>query len=161
MSPIQAVAVLRGDTIKDVHGTVIFEQSDANGPVKIQATIHNLPAGEHGFHIHEFGDLTNGCTSAGAHYNPTNTTHGAPKDPADKRHVGDFGNITSTGVEKPTIFALKDHVVKLTGPYSIIGRSIVVHEGQDDLGKNPDNPESLKNGNAGPRAACGVIGVRK
>jgi Cu-Zn family superoxide dismutase len=48
-------------------------------------------------------------------------------------------------------------LVKLIGPTSILGRTVVVHAGTDDLGKG-GHPDSLKTGNAGGRPACGVIG---
>ena len=108
-------------------------------------------------HIHETGDLTEGCKSLCAHYNPFNKTHGGPND--KNRHVGDLGNITANdkGVAKIRIF---DNLVKLKGKYSVLGRSIVIHEDEDDLGKG-DNKECLITGNAGKRIGCGVIGYAK
>ena len=43
----------------------------------------------------QFGNLTKGCVTAGAHYNPHGKTHGNIAD--TERHVGDMGNITSAG----------------------------------------------------------------
>ena len=48
----------------------------------------------------------------------------------------------------------------LYGPESVVGRAIVVHGGEDDLGLG-HNASSLKSGNAGPRVACCVIGAAK
>ncbi|XP_051781723.1 superoxide dismutase [Cu-Zn] [Erpetoichthys calabaricus] len=149
---MKAVCVLKGAS--EVSGTVFFTQQE-NGPVKVTGKITGLSPGHHGFHVHEFGDNTNGCVSAGAHYNPFNKTHGDRED--DNRHVGDLGNVhaNENGAAE---FDLEDNIITLFGPHSIIGRTMVIHEKEDDLGKGR-NEESLKTGNAGGRLACGVIGI--
>jgi len=149
---ITAVCVLEhSDTVK---GTLLFKQQ-ANGPTLIVGKITGLEPGKHGFHIHEFGDLSNGCESAGGHYNPDGVDHGDK----DEGHVGDLGNITANedGVASLSIVADR---VDLTGERSVVGRAIVVHADRDDLGKG-DDAESLKTGNAGDRLACGVITLKE
>lgn len=109
----------------------------------------------HGFHIHEFGDNTNGCISSGGHFNPTQKTHG---DRADaERHVGDMGNVEA-GADGSVKVDFEDKLVSLFGEHSIIGRTLVVHGEKDDLGRG-DNAASKQNGNAGARVACGVVGI--
>jgi Cu-Zn family superoxide dismutase len=150
---VKAVAYLRGDT--KVTGVVTFIQEDENSPTHIGGEITGLTPGKHGFHVHEFGDNTNGCISAGAHFNPFNKTHGGPDSKV--RHVGDLGNIVAdqNGVAK---IKITDSQVKLIGPLSVIGRTIVVHSGEDDLGLG-GHELSATTGNAGGRDACGVIGI--
>jgi len=150
----KAVAVLSGDS--PVTGTVSFEQASKTGPVTITGQLENMdPLAKRGFHIHQLGDATNGCLSAGSHFNPFNKNHGGPSD--TERHVGDLGNIDTdrSGVAK---FSIEDKQITLNGPLSVIGRTVVVHSGVDDLGQG-GNAESLKTGNAGARSACGVIGI--
>lgn len=48
--------------------------------------------------------------------------------------------------------------MKLIGPHSIIGRSIVVKSNQDDLGRGA-NEFSQTTGNSGSRVAGGVVGI--
>ena len=54
--------------------------------------------------------------------------------------------------------ALEDRQVKLIGPHSVIGRSIIVKSSYDDLGRG-GNQFSLSTGNSGQRIAGGVIGI--
>ncbi|XP_072019167.1 superoxide dismutase [Cu-Zn]-like [Amphiura filiformis] len=150
---IKAVCCLVGEKVK---GTVTFEQA-AGEPVKVTGELTGLTAGQHGFHIHEFGDNTNGCVSAGGHFNPFKKEHGGPED--DNRHVGDLGNVTAgdNGVAK---FEITDKQLNLSGANSIVGRSVVVHAGVDDLGRG-GHDDSKTTGHAGARDACGVIGICK
>ncbi|OMH82646.1 Superoxide dismutase [Cu-Zn] [Zancudomyces culisetae] len=150
---VKAVCVLRGD--QGVTGVVTIVQESADKPAEITAEINGLKKGDHGFHIHEFGDNTNGCISAGGHFNPFSKTHGAPEDAV--RHVGDLGNISSSGEDKAAKLHITDKMVTLFGANSVVGRSVVVHENVDDLGKG-GHELSLVTGNAGGRLACGVIG---
>ena len=153
--PIYAIAVFN-DSIK---GTVKFSEDLTNNRIKIDLNISGLkPKSEHGFHVHEAGDLSDKCTSMCAHFNPYGSTHGSPD--MKKRHVGDLGNIVTNnkGEAKYTFY---DKIIKLRGKKAnIIGRGLVIHEDKDDCGQG-ENPESLKTGNAGKRIACAVIGYSK
>ncbi|KAM7309134.1 superoxide dismutase [Cu-Zn] [Ixodes scapularis] len=152
---VKAVCVLKGS--EKTTGTVYFTQAGPNQPVVVTGEITGLDQGLHGFHVHEFGDNTNGCTSAGPHFNPLGKEHGAPTD--TNRHVGDLGNVIAgdDGVAK---VAITDSQISLSGPHSIIGRSVVIHADPDDLGKG-GHELSKTTGNAGARLACGVVGVTK
>uniref|UniRef100_Q2V8E6 Superoxide dismutase [Cu-Zn] n=1 Tax=Ulva fasciata TaxID=111617 RepID=Q2V8E6_9CHLO len=135
-----------------VSGVVNFEQN-VGEPCKITYNITGLTPGQHGFHVHESCDFSNGCVSAGPHYNPFNKTHGGPED--EERHVGDLGNIVANeaGVASGE---MTDRMIQLTGEYTIVGRSMMVHAGVDDLGKGGHELSSTT-GNAGGRVACGEI----
>jgi len=140
-----------------VSGVLALEQDAKGGATSITGTIKLLPTGKHGFHIHQYGDLSDGCKSSGAHFNPFNKQHGGPSD-AD-RHVGDLGNLEAKdGTD--TKINITDHLISLVGPNSVIGRAFVVHADEDDLGKG-GHDDSLQTGHAGARLACGVIGITK
>ena len=150
----RAVAVITTPSCSKVSGHVSFLEC-RDGRTRISIALEGVPPGKHGFHIHKSGDLRGGCSTLCSHFNPFGTTHGGRKSKV--RHVGDLGNIEpdSKGRVKQIMF---DDQVKLSGKYSVIGRSIVIHADEDDLGKG-GHAESLTTGNAGKRIACGVIGI--
>lgn len=131
-------------------GYVLFTQSE--GEVLINVEVSGLiPNTIHGFHIHQSGDLRRGCDSCCAHYNPDDNEHGGLED--ENSHAGDLGNIYAdeNGNCKITLVTEKFFVEE------IIGRSIIIHESMDDLGRG-GHKDSKKTGNSGKRIACAVIG---
>jgi superoxide dismutase, Cu-Zn family len=143
----KAVCVLAPVGKSGVSGTIVFEESA--GRMHISGKITGLTAGKHGFHVHQFGDITDEAKgmSAGGHFNPHNMPHGAPA--ARSRHVGDLGNITADSDGTATVDDY-DSMITFSGSNNIIGHSLVVHAKPDTF----DGPT----GNAGDRVAVGVIG---
>ena len=117
--------------------------------VHVDAKVAGATPGKHGFHFHMVGDCSSpDGKSAGDHWNPTSVAHGAPT--AEPHHAGDLGNIEvgADGTAKHTVF-MKGLTVA-PGDKSVVGRAVIFHAGEDDLKSQPA-------GNAGARAACGVV----
>ncbi|MFQ6614362.1 MAG: superoxide dismutase family protein [Fidelibacterota bacterium] len=147
-----AIASLHPTEGYSVYGTVTFTAVD--GGVRVVADLTGLTSGEHGIHIHTYGDCSApDGKSAGGHFNPEKAPHGAPSAAPDQRHAGDLGNITADR-EGHARMDVIDPQLTLKGPNSIIGRAVVIHAGKDDFSSQPS-------GAAGPRVACGVIGIAK
>lgn len=139
---------------KHEHGIVQIEEIYPGGPLRFNVHIRGLNDGKHGIHIHKLGNELHDPKSLCSHFNPTNKNHGPLNSP--NAHAGDLGNIISANSVAASEFVAK--FVRLTGKLSIYGRSIVVHQDKDDLGKGR-NKESLKTGNSGKRILWGIIGV--
>jgi len=120
----------------------------------IQLDLYNLSPGVHGFHIHELGNTRQGCMSMGAHYNPFNNPHGGLNQ--KNNHLGDLGNIKVDATGRCNTEIIVNYL-PLSGQYSVVGRGMVIHEGEDDLGMG-HHKDSSKTGNSGGRMSCGIIG---
>jgi Cu-Zn family superoxide dismutase len=152
--PICAIAVFDSK----IKGIVRFTETNDNH-VEIEVHLTGLKKNHnHGFHVHECGDMSEQCESMCAHFNPYNTTHGGPDSKI--RHVGDLGNIQSDQHGRAD-YKFTDHMIKLRGTKcNIIGRGLIIHADEDDLGLGRF-PDSLTTGHAGKRIACAVIGYAK
>lgn len=144
----EAVAVVDSGKIQ---GTVVFTQKEEHVSIRIDVKGLKKNA-KHGFHIHETGDLREGCKSCCAHYNPDNTEHAG----LESGHSGDLGNIKTdeSGICDMTIRTDKFIVD------DILGRSVIIHEDEDDLGLGTFE-DSKTTGHSGARIACSVIGIGK
>lgn len=145
-----------------VSGVIRFSQpGGVIGHTRIEGELWGVRPGEHGFHIHALGDLTDGCASTGAHYMPNSEDgeeddgyggsaggahggHGGMADPHDEAHDLEPVHANYAG----EAWVHQENVdVDLWGTHSIIGRSINLHADPDP--------------NAGARIACCVIGLAK
>ena len=130
------------------------------GGVEIVLKVQGMAPGTHGFHIHEKGECAPSTDAsgkvvafgaAGGHFDPYDTkTHGHPGQPPQKVHAGDTPNLEVDASGQGTLRYTNTGVTLTPGPYSIAGRSLVVHASPDDYKTNPA-------GNSGARIACGLI----
>ncbi|XP_007431341.1 copper chaperone for superoxide dismutase isoform X1 [Python bivittatus] len=142
-----AVAMVTGRGL--IQGVVRFLQVSPEKCL-VDGTVDGLQPGLHGIHVHEFGDISRSFDSCGDHFNPNGECHGGPQD--QHRHAGDLGNILVTADGRAS-FRMEDRQLKVD---DIIGRSLVIDEGEDDLGHG-SHPLSKVSGNSGERVACGII----
>jgi len=142
-----ATADIEGRSGEYMKGTAVFEERD--GKINVTIEISGVTEGEHGLHIHENGDCSApDASSAGGHFNPVISDHGAPSDAT--HHAGDLGNITIGKDGSGTLELSVEGITLGEGPTSIIGRAVVLHAKRDDL-------ETQPSGASGPRIGCGVI----
>lgn len=161
MSEINAIATFLPNP-NGIKGSIYLKEIKG-GFTYIYGSIEGLKPGLHGLHIHTEGENKinelvncksgNCCDILGGHYNPFNRDHGYPID--EERHVGDLGNVHANRNGFAEI-RLKDHLIKLSGPYSVVGRSLIVHANTDDGGEE-GTYESRTTGTSGPRLACAII----
>ena len=141
-------------TLKDLKGQTVgqAELSTTSKGVLVRLRLTGAPAGAHAFHVHETGKCdAPGFESAGGHFNPSKALHGFhnPKGP----HLGDIPNLHVPAGGTFEIEMLVEGVSLDKGGNALLdsdGAALVIHESADDYHSDPA-------GNAGGRAACGVI----
>jgi Cu-Zn family superoxide dismutase len=142
--------VLNPKNESNVNGKVRFIQSE--DVVKMTAKISGLSKGVHAIHIHEKSDCTApDGTSAGGHWNPTAQPHG--KWGAETGyHKGDIGNFNVENDEIITFkFSTNEWCIGCGDKTKdIIGKGIIIHQGEDDFVSQPS-------GAAGSRVSCAGI----
>ena len=148
--------------MKQAQGTFMDADGNELGTVTLMETAHgtlvdidveNVPAGEHGFHLHETGKCdAPDFKSAGGHFNPTGNEHGYKAEGG--AHSGDLPNqfVQDDGVMRAQV--LKPDISMTEGEDGYVfdedGTAVIIHAGADDY-------ESQPSGDAGGRFACAVL----
>ncbi|KAJ1731774.1 copper chaperone [Coemansia biformis] len=113
----------------------------------VDITIGGIADGAYGVAIHECGDLSNVPASCGGHWNPDGVAHGD----RSSGHRGDMGNVVVSGGQGDLAFETDRFKV-----WEVIGRSLVIGAGPDDLGAG-GGAQSRDDGGSGPGILAGVI----
>jgi Cu-Zn family superoxide dismutase len=145
----RANAELKDKDGKSIGTATLREQS---GGVVIHLEVKGLTPGLHAVHVHAVGKCEGPAfTSAGGHFNPAQKKHGF-KNP-EGPHAGDLPDMLVDKDGSGRYEVLTDGITLKKGQTSVFdsdGSALVIHAGVDD---NMTDPA----GNAGDRAACGVI----
>ncbi|MFT4058039.1 MAG: superoxide dismutase family protein [Legionella sp.] len=124
-------------------GKIIFEDSKYGLLIKPQLT--NLPAGVHGFHIHQHPDCGDHAQNAGGHLDPQGSNK--HEGPYGSGHLGDLP-ILVVDVKGQSNLPILAPRLKTK---DILGHAIMIHAGGDNYSDNPPL------GGGGARIACGKI----
>ena len=145
----QATAELKDKDGKLV-GVATFRESGSGVTINLNAK--GLTPGLHAVHVHAVGKCeAPAFTSAGGHFNPAQKKHGH-KNP-EGAHAGDLPNMLVAKDGTGRFEAFTDGMTLKPGATSVFdkdGSALVIHAGVDDYATDPT-------GNAGDRAACGII----
>jgi len=142
-------------------GQATLRELPGGAGVEIAIEVQDMAPGPHGFHIHAHGACAPGADAAtgqvvafgaaGGHFDPHNTrNHGRPGQSAHEAHAGEAPNISVGADRKGSLRFTNPHVTLLSGKTTVLGRTLVVHEREDDYASDPA-------GNSGGRIACGII----
>jgi Cu-Zn family superoxide dismutase len=170
-----AKAVLRkvvGTELVEV-GVAKLNRQGAN-EVLIRVTVHDLPPGFHGFHVHETGTCTAPAfTSAGFHFHPGEAGSGGTAHPSE---AGDMPlllvNADGTGEAR-----FKTDRFDVADLFDADGSALIIHAAPDNYGNIPSarygatapigavivadgkitDLRTRDTGDAGGRIACGVV----
>jgi Cu-Zn family superoxide dismutase len=129
---MRAIVIFDPKINNNISGTILFHQPTSYHPVCIQFNLKGFnPYSTHAVHIHEFGDLSQGCLSLGGHFNPTKKEHSC----YERGHAGDLFNNFQTDAKGEFNFAFKTNKLSIFQcPKCILGRSVVIHKFIDDYG---------------------------
>jgi Cu-Zn family superoxide dismutase len=131
--------------------------------VMVRAWVRSLTPGFHGFHVHTTGlceaDAPAGpFTTAGGHYTGGDTVHGD--------HAGDMPSLLATAGGKAYLTFVTDRFT-LADLRDADGSAVMIHAARDNFANIPTrylsggvpgpDATTLATGDAGTRAACGVI----
>lgn len=147
----KAIAVMHPTKGNTAAGTVVFTQSDEG--LGYTSTFTGLkPGTKHAHHVHLYGDCSgeDGKT-AGTHFHIKGSSLNPPKD--IDYITGDLGDLEADKDGNATLTGTLEGG-SLQGKFSVLGRSVIVHEKHNDHSAPPI-------GAAGGRLGCGVIGLTK
>jgi len=129
---MKAIALFSPKSDNGISGSILFKQQNIHAPVQMVFDLQGFSAfSTHAIHIHEYGDLSEGCKSLGAHFNPTSVRHSH----SGCGHAGDlFNNFITDHAGRFYYEYVSNQLTLFPGPLCILGRSVVIHKFPDDLG---------------------------
>jgi Cu-Zn family superoxide dismutase len=157
----RATAVLH-DAAGQRVGVAVFKER--RGKVTVSASVWSLAPEFHGFHVHSVGECAPPFTSAGGHFNPDDVPHG--------EHAGDLPSLLVNGDRTGQLQFSTDRF-SVSDLFDADGSALIVHEGRDSYANIPSryhshtydtfgpDTDTLSTGDAGDRAACGVVEINR